>query len=290
MHKPTSWSVLKSADGGERRNAKGQRQVRVEGFEPRPLPLFLEGAVKALRNAANPADARALHEQVRASGLYDRSLGMYKVNAPIAGESVHIGRIRAYTPGWLENESVFLHMHYKYLLAMLQAGLYAEFWAAARQCLVPFLDPEVYGRSILENSSFIVSSAHPDKSLHGRGFVARLSGSTAEFIHIWTIVSVGARPFQMGDQGLMLNLTPALPGWLFKDDGTLRITFLGSIPVTYHHPERTDLFPGEGYEAGRVVVRDPDGNSHELGSGPIVEPWASRIRDRQVAAMDVYFE
>jgi hypothetical protein len=35
---------------------------------------------------------------------------MYKVNAPVEGESHEIGRCRALTPGWLENESICLHM------------------------------------------------------------------------------------------------------------------------------------------------------------------------------------
>lgn len=50
-----------------------------------------------------------------------------------------------------------------------------------KNALPPFMDPSVYGRSTLENSSFIASSVNPDESMHGRGFVARLSGTTAEF-------------------------------------------------------------------------------------------------------------
>ena len=110
-------------------------------------------------------------------------------------QSHEIGRARAFTPGWLENESVWLHMEYKYLLEVLRAGLYDEFFADLRSTLVPFLDPETYGRSPLENSSFIVSSAHPDESLHGAGFVARLRGATAEFMSIWSMMMAGERPF-----------------------------------------------------------------------------------------------
>ena len=76
-------------------------------------------------------------------------------------------------------------MEYKYLLEILKAGLYAEFFEDFKQILIPFQDSQVYRRSPLENSSFLVSSAHPDEKLHGAGFVARLSGSTAEFLEIW---------------------------------------------------------------------------------------------------------
>ena len=137
--------------------------------------------------------ARTLY-QVRESALYDRKLGMYKTNAPLAACSPEIGRLRAFTPGWLENESVFLHMAYKYLLEVLRAGLHDEFFADMRRGLVPFLDPQTYGRSPLENSSFIVSSAHPDESLHGRGFVARLTGATTEFLSMWTVHDGRAPP------------------------------------------------------------------------------------------------
>ena len=58
---------------------------------------------------------------------------MYKVNASLASQSHEIGRARAFTPGWLENESIWLHMEYKYLLEVLKAGLYEEFFRMARQ-------------------------------------------------------------------------------------------------------------------------------------------------------------
>src|SRR3989344_1069318 len=105
---------------------------------------------------------------------------MYKDNAPLKSAPVEIGRARVFTPGWLENESVWLHMEYKYLLEMLKGGLHDEFFQDFKKALVPFQPAERYGRSVLENSSFIVSSVFPDPSYHGVGFVARLSGSTAE--------------------------------------------------------------------------------------------------------------
>ena len=168
------------------------------------LPLFLEGPVHALKVQPDVASARDLYARLRESDLYDRKLGMYKVNAPLADQSHEIGRARAFTPGWLENESIWLHMEYKYLLEVLKAGLYEEFYEDFRRALVCFLDPAVYGRSPLENSSFLVSSAHPDESLHGAGFVARLSGATAEFLSIWTTMMAGRQPFFLQNGKLCL--------------------------------------------------------------------------------------
>ena len=79
--------------------------------------------VKAVKLSPSSAEARALHRRVRESPLFDAQLGMYKLNASLRQERHAIGRARAFTPGWLENESIFLHMHYKYLLALLTAGL-----------------------------------------------------------------------------------------------------------------------------------------------------------------------
>ena len=177
VHEPRRWKNIAGKTVADNPDPTAQLPVRVEAFEPRPLPLFLEGVVKGVKLAESVENARRLHAQVNESELYDRKLGMYKLNASLRAEPQHIGRIRAYTPGWLENASIFLHMHYKYLLSLLSSGLYKEFWEEGRRGLVPFFDPDVYGRSLLENSSFIASSVHPDAALHGRGYVARLSGS-----------------------------------------------------------------------------------------------------------------
>ena len=85
---------------------------------------------------------------------------MYKVNADLSGESWEIGRTRVFPAGWLENESIWLHMEYKFVLELLRCELYEEFYENFRSVFIPFLNPEQYGRSILENSSFLVSSAH----------------------------------------------------------------------------------------------------------------------------------
>jgi hypothetical protein len=107
--------------------------------------------------------------------------------------------------------------------------LYEEFFEEFGRALICFQDPEVYGRSPLENSSFLVSSAHPDESLHGAGFVARLSGATAEFLSIWTTMMAGQQPFYLQNGRLCLQFKPTLPGWLFDRDGRLAFTFLGKM-------------------------------------------------------------
>lgn len=134
------------------------------------MPYFLEGPVRYLKVEEGRKVAKALHEKVKASELYDAKLKMYKVNAPLKEASFEVGRAKAFTPGWLENESIWLHMEYKYLLELLRAGLYEAYFESLQHTLVPFLDPKVYGRSILENSSFIASSANPNEKITWQRF------------------------------------------------------------------------------------------------------------------------
>ena len=281
----TDYKVLDGVDG------QGRPHVRAKRFEPEVLPLFLEGPVHALKVQAGLDEARGLYARVRKSELYDRKLGMYKVNAPLADQSHEIGRARAFTPGWLENESIWLHMAYKYLLEVLKAGLYEEFYADFKRALICFQDPAVYGRSPLENSSFLVSSAHPDASLHGAGFVARLSGATAEFLSMWCVMMAGRQPFFLRDGELCLAFKPVLPGWLFDDAGHITFTFLGHTPVTIHNPGRVDTWEEVG--AGRmqhhsVVLHLPDQGQIAFADGVIPAPYAERVRAGQVEALELF--
>ena len=292
-------------------NAQGRPLIHVKSFTPQLLPLFLEGPVRAFKAISALVDphserrggragrhapavqskdaATQLYQQIKASPLFDQELKMYKVNASLADQPHDIGRARAFVPGWLENESIWLHMEYKYLLEVLRAGLYEEFFADFKTALIPFLDPQTYGRSPLENSSFIVSSAHPDRSLHGAGFVARLSGSTAEFLSIWQLMMVGPQPFVMNDGELQLKFQPALPGWLFAADGTITFKFLGQCVATVHNPRRVDTFTDE-VKIHRIVLADRASEQTEMAGGIIGAPWAARVRSGEVARIDLYLE
>ncbi|MGD2178749.1 MAG: cellobiose phosphorylase [Anaerolineae bacterium] len=286
----TDHEVVVDADGNAQRDGEGRPYVKARRFQPRVLPPFLEGPVHALKTQEDVANARDLYARVKGSPLYDEGLGMYKVNAPLEGESHEIGRCRAFTPGWLENESIWLHMEYKYLLEVLKAGLYEEFYEDLQRALICFQDPAIYGRSPLENSSFLVSSAHPDASLHGAGFVARLSGATAEFLSIWTTMMFGQQPFFVRDGRLCLALRPALPGWLFDDDGTVTSTFLGGCRVVYHNPGKRDTFADGGLKSDRMTLRTRDGQVVELDGCVIGAPHAEMVRAGGIEAVHVFFE
>jgi hypothetical protein len=219
--------------------------ITVNEFKAIVIPRFLESYVHNLRLKHSEDRKHQLYNEVR-DGLYDEKLKMYKVNESLESASFEIGRCKAFTPGWLENESIWLHMEYKYLLELIKNGLNEEFIEDFRTCIVPFLDPEVYGRSALENSSFIASSANPDPKIHGRGFVARLSGSTAEFIDMYEIMMFGRNIFTYSEsEGLIFSPKPLIPEYLIGDDLTIRTTLLGTTKVTYKLPSRKDFIPGK---------------------------------------------
>ena len=256
---------------------------------PHPLPLFLEGPTRWLKLDAPVAEKKALTEKIRQSGLYDQALKMYKVNESLSGVSFEAGRALAFTPGWLENESIWLHMECKYLLELLKSGLYDQFCQDFRAAAIPFLDPEQYGRSPLENVSFLASSANPDPSVWGRGFVARLSGSTAEFLQMWQLMFFGPQPFRMGEDGLELHFSPCVPDYLLGTDGVVRATFLGHIPVTCRAPGLEALCPGRTAPA-RWVLTNEDGETTAVDGPCLHEREARLVRDGGVRAIEIFLK
>jgi hypothetical protein len=231
-------------------------------------------------------EKRDLYGKVRHSKLFDEALKMYVLSESLEAMGQDVGRMKAFSPGWLENQSVWLHMSYKFYLELLRGELFEEFWAEVATGLVPFMDPKVYGRSPLEAASFIVSSAFPDPKLHGASFLARLSGSTAEFLSMWALMFAGPHPFGVSESGvLQLQLRPAIPGWLFTDDGLVSFTFLGSVKITYHNPTKVDTWT---VSPSRAELTGVDGMVIE--SGAIIEDvLAESVRNGKIASIDVFF-
>ena len=202
-------------------------------------------------------------------------------------------------------------MEYKFILELLRSEMYEEFYTNLHAALIPFLKPEKYGRSVLENCSFLVSSAHEDKALHGQGFIARLSGSTAEFMHIWLLMNLGKDPFAVNAKGeLTLTFKPALAGALFtKKESTVvcrdeknncksiklpknsyAFNLFGTTLIVYHNPRRRNTF-GENKpsikemrltysEKKQLVV---------ISAGFVSGAHARAIRDGKVKRIDVFF-
>ena len=264
-------------------------------FRQSSLPLFLEGIVHAFRINSSQALALKYYNAIRSSGLFDKKLRMYKVCSNLDSMPEEIGRTRVFTQGWLENESIWLHMEYKYMLELLKSGLYKEFFDDFKNVFVPFMKPDVYGRSILENSSFIASSAFPEKAIHGAGFIARLSGATAEFINIWLVMCAGEKPFFVDNKGaLCAELKPVLPSWLFTkkkeaDCGksTFSFKFLGKTLVVYHNPLRKNTFGREAAKIKTVSMCYFDGSTVTQKGPRILSPHSYDLRSGKISRVDI---
>jgi hypothetical protein len=279
------FELLTDRQGRQKLDVQGRPLIRVGKFAPQLLPLFLEGMVRAMRILDVDA-ARRLYGDVKASSLYDANLKMYKLNASLDRLPKDIGRARAFTPGWLENESIWLHMEYKYLLEILRAGLYDDFFKEIKATLIPFLDPQKYGRSPLENSSFLVSSVHPDELLHGAGFVARLSGASAEFLSMWRFMMAGIRPFFMEDDHLCLLLKPILPGWFFDENNAVSFKLFGQTTIIYHNTERRNTYDPQSFTRS-IKLLTIDGTNIELTGAVIPAPYAQHVREGLIVQIDV---
>ena len=212
-----------------------------------------------------------------------------KLNASLEEASFELGRCKSFTPGWLENESIWLHMEYKYLLELIRSGLYKEFFEDFKKAAVPFLDKEVYGRSTLENSSFIASSFNPNEQIHGKGFVARLSGSTIEFISMWKLMFFGRQLFSLEDGELVFKPQPAIPEYLIREENGrffVAATMLGKTKVTYEFDKKADFFPGEYTVEGMKLVY-ADGKTEAVSGASVKGTAAQDIRNGLVSEITV---
>ncbi len=286
-HKAEKFSYIKDKKG-KKHNHKGWPCVEIKKFSKRPLPLFLEAEVHYLKTEKSHNKVKQLYEAMKRSPLYDQELGMYKVNASLAKEPADFGRCTVFSPGWLENESIWLHMEYKYLLELLNGGLYEEFFAEFEKAGVCFQKASIYGRSILENSSFIVSSAFPDSRMWGRGCVARLSGSTAEFLEMWILMTVGGKPFKLNNQGeLTLEFKPALPKSYFTREGIFSCKFLGTTQLVYHNSKHIDTFASD-FKIANMAIIWLDGTKEVITGSIIGHNAAIRIRSQEAKQIDIY--
>jgi len=262
----------------------GLKKVNIHSFTARALPAFLEAPARLLK-VCSKEDALLLAKKIKASDIYDQELKMYKTSAHLDDETIEIGRIRAFTPGWLERESVFLHMTYKYLLGLLQAGTTEEYMKAIKTNFIPFLAPEHYGRPTTENSSFLASSRNPDESVRGQGFVARLSGSTAEALHLWYLMFVGKSSVEVKEDKLRFSFEPILPGEFFDDDGKVAFTLFGYTQVTYVNIKRKNTYGNDSVQVKSITI---DGK--KINSLYLSEMEVKRLREQKIKQISVVFE
>ena len=130
------------------------------------------------------------------------------------------------------------------MLGLLKSSLYERFYEEAKKNLVYNMDPYVYGRSVIEASSFIVPTCNPDSTKHGQGHFARLTGANAEFIDMFFLLFVGEKLFVMKDSKLTLNLNPKLSKEMFEENDEVKFELFNKVNITYHNPKKLDCYKG----------------------------------------------
>ncbi|MGN0426768.1 MAG: hypothetical protein ACI4F0_03115 [Agathobacter sp.] len=252
------------------------------------MPDFLEGAVHYMKLLKSAEKKGNMYNAVKNSNLYDSGLHMYKVNESLEEAPFEVGRAKAFCPGWLENESIWLHMEYKYLLELLKGGLYAEFMEDFEKACVAFLNPDIYGRSPLENVSFIASSVNSCEAVRGRGFVARLSGSTAEFLQMWQIMMFGKKPIREQAGELCCKWEPVIPAYLIGDEKKITAMYAGYLPVTYELNGVKDYYPGN-YRIKKQRVEYINGKE-KMFEDFLPQEVVGEIRCKTVKAVRVWLD
>ncbi len=261
-------------------NFLGYKTVTAEGFTLKTIPPFLEASARLLK-LGKDFFKKEDYELIKNSDLYDHKLKFYKTCADIDDAPFEIGRVHAFTKGWLERECNFLHMTYKYILGLLKAGYYEEFYEEIHNNFPIYMDVNVYGRNPIENSSFIVPTCNPDSSLHGQGFFARLTGANAEILNMITIMFLGDNLFIINDNNeLEFKVEPKLHASLFDENKEARFTLFGDVNLIYHNEKLINA-----YECQNISYRiGSDVYKHITGQ------LAKDIRDCKIKEIHIYIE
>lgn len=269
-------------------NERGEELVKVKSFKLKPIASFLEAPARYIKTTNNKEDVKKLYKAVKDSELYDNKFKFYKTSVDLTNETHEIGRIHAFTKGWLERESNFLHMTYKYILGLLSAGLYDEFYEEIKTNYICFMDPEVYGRSPLENSTFIAPSNNPDKTKHGQGFVARLTGSTAEFLSMWHKMFFGNKLFSYVNNELVFTIAPKLNKMFFKDS-RVKTTLFSNIEVEIINKDNINTYDLDAV-IEKIVLFDKELGEKTFDGAIVTGNWVQKIRQKSIYKISVYIK
>ena len=254
--------------------------IKAKKFGAKSLPLFLEGPTRAFKTLSLE-ERKETYSFIKNSNIYDKQLKMYKTSESIMSEAHDIGRLRAFTPGWLENESVFMHMEFKYLLELLKGDLYDEYFEDIKTSFPPFLNYEKYGRSIIENSSFIASSANKNINLQGQGFSARLSGSTAEFLSMWKYMFIGKNLFTYENNELSFEFNPIISGDFFDENAEVNFLLFSEIDVKYINKSKKSTFGNDGSKIAKIEFIYDNRKIEVLGN-KLKGVYAENLRNKKL--------
>lgn len=141
-----------------------------------------------------------------------------------------------------------------------------------------------------------------DSRQHGRGCVARLSGSTVEFLHLWTHLFLGPNPFVFEQGKLLFRPEPVLAKSLFSTVERLATPFgaeetlpahsascalLGATLLVYINPERRDTFGQAAVQPCRYRLYGRDDSEQIVESQFLEGEIAEDLRAGRFRRVDV---
>lgn len=217
-------------------------------FVTKSLPLFLEGPARLLKLGKQYFTPEML-ELIKKSDLFDKKLNIFKTSVSLKDTNKEVGRVTLFEAGWLERESDFLHMTFKFLLGLLYAGFYNEFFELAKTNFPCFMDFKTYGRPIFENVSFIVPSNHINKNEIGSGHYARLTGANTEVINMYQLLFFGKNIFENENGKLKFSFNPHIPSSFFNN-GELTVSLFG-ITTKFINKNNRDY---DSEKVSRVII------------------------------------
>jgi hypothetical protein len=155
-----------------------------------------------------------------------------------------------------------------------------------------------------------LSSLNSDEQNHGRGYIARLSGATAEYLQMWTIMAFGHQPFYYEDGSLIFRPTPVLKQTMFTTEeqtielqisataqqtlllekNTFTVRFLGHTVITYHNDHRKNTFGDDSATIDRYRLQYIDGSSQVVNKPMLVGKLAEAIRNGNIKKVDIYLQ
>lgn len=254
--------------------------VHINYWKVRALPHFLEAPARLLKTL-HGKEAKQLANLVQTSLLYDKKLKLFVTSTPLDEETMDIGRIRVFTPGWLERESTFMHMSYKYLIGLLKSGLYSAYFKALKTHLPIYRDPKQYGRSPLENSSFIATSRNPNTRVHGKGYVARLTGTTAEMLTMHHMMAFGKHPFILNENGqVIFKPHPILPSYFFDENGQFETTLFSTTRIVYIKKDKQSTFD-HPFSIQSMIIKE-QGKEITLNFNYLPHEFTIKLRNKRL--------
>ena len=137
--------------------------------------------------------------------------------------------------------------------------------------------------------------------------MARLSGSTAEFIHMWLLMNIGKEPFFLNEAGrLSLRFRPILSKELFTkkqcrigvdvyreknviiEKNCYAFIFLGITLVVYHNPKQRNTYGKNGVSVETIVLEDKEKRITTITADSIPEEYAYDIRAGKYSRIDMH--